>query len=720
MKNRSAILFALCFAVVVNAQVPEKMSYQAVIRNSKNELVKNTRIGMRIQILKGSVTGKVVYTETKNPTTNDNGLVSIQFGGGKGFDAIDWPNDSYFLKTETDISGGTHYSIEGVSQLLSVPYALYAKTSGSSTPGPKGDTGSIPKHEWDNTSLRFENQDGSWGEFVDLKGDKGDKSDDSLILPGEGVSAQTHWSRRGNSETTTSDFIGTTDSVPLIMKVNNQWAGFTGYPNKSNVSFGYLSLTNPFGTGDANTALGVQALRWNSAGSGNVAIGRWALEWCTEGDNNVAMGLGAMGGTMTPGSNNVAIGQTALFHNKRSENTAVGAAALYSNTDGVGLTGIGYRALVSNTTGEFNTALGYQSLRMNTTGFWNVALGSGSLQNNTTGRFNTAGGNSSLHFNATGVENTAFGEQALGGNLDGSYNTAVGCRSLWSVIYTQGMGDSGYGHGGANTAVGYESLCGMTTGNWNVAMGVKTMHENSTGSNNIALGGNALYSNTTGNHNVAVGDNTLSKNITGNYNTVIGSGAGVSKDSLTNATAIGYGAMTTESNQVFIGNHDVTSIRSYAHLTTVSDARIKKNVQENVPGLNFINKLHPVTYNLDYDAINSMKKSDKFQEGQQNSAEPAMGADHNQSHSGFIAQDVEKAAQSIGYDCGAIDKEAGDNGLYGLKYSELIAPLVKAVQELSNRIDAKDETITALQEQIEQLEKAENATTKALHTQTVQ
>jgi len=118
------------------------------------------------------------------------------------------------------------------------------------------------------------------------------------------VSAFSQWSLTGNAGTTNSNFVGTTDNNPLIFKVSNQWAGFTGFPDKSNVSFGYLSFTNPFGTGDGNTAIGSEALRWNSAASGNTAMGRWALEWCTAGDNNVAVGIGSMGNSMTPGSYN--------------------------------------------------------------------------------------------------------------------------------------------------------------------------------------------------------------------------------------------------------------------------------------------------------------------------------------------------------------------------------------------------------------------------------
>ncbi|NLL28842.1 MAG: hypothetical protein GX259_08585 [Bacteroidales bacterium] len=117
----------------VSAQAPEKMSYQAVIRNSSDELVKNTQIGMQISILQGSANGTTVYVETQTPTTNINGLVSIEIGAGTvvsgDFATIDWKNGAYFIKTETDPSGGTNYSITVTNQLLSVPYALHAKTA---------------------------------------------------------------------------------------------------------------------------------------------------------------------------------------------------------------------------------------------------------------------------------------------------------------------------------------------------------------------------------------------------------------------------------------------------------------------------------------------------------------------------------------------------------------------------------------------------------------
>jgi len=135
----------------IKAQAPQKMSYQAVIRNSNNSLIVNTIVGMRVSILQGSEAGPLVYIETHTVAANGNGLVTVQIGNGTmvtgSFSAIDWADGPYFVKTETDPAGGTNYSITATKQLLSVPYALYAETSGNSSAqgaiGATGATGSI-------------------------------------------------------------------------------------------------------------------------------------------------------------------------------------------------------------------------------------------------------------------------------------------------------------------------------------------------------------------------------------------------------------------------------------------------------------------------------------------------------------------------------------------------------------------------------------------------
>jgi len=136
----SALLLTFTFGLsTAYAQAPEKMSYQAVVRDASNNLTTNQAVGMQISILQGSSTGTAVYVENQSPTTNANGLVSLEIGTGTvvsgDFTTIDWANGTYFIKTETDptTAGGTNYTITGTTQLMSVPYALHAKTAESIT-----------------------------------------------------------------------------------------------------------------------------------------------------------------------------------------------------------------------------------------------------------------------------------------------------------------------------------------------------------------------------------------------------------------------------------------------------------------------------------------------------------------------------------------------------------------------------------------------------------
>ena len=149
MKKLYTLLAAAMITATTFAQAPNKMSYQAVVRDALDVLVTNQAVGMQVSILQGSFTGTPVYVETHSPSTNINGLVSIEIGSGTvvsgAFNSIDWGNGPYFIKTETDPTGGTSYTITGTSQLLSVPYALRANIAdsvvGGSAVGPQGPIG---------------------------------------------------------------------------------------------------------------------------------------------------------------------------------------------------------------------------------------------------------------------------------------------------------------------------------------------------------------------------------------------------------------------------------------------------------------------------------------------------------------------------------------------------------------------------------------------------
>jgi len=129
MKTIFTILLTVLFTAVMYAQPPEKMSYQAVVRDSDDNLVKDQTVGVRISIQHGSAGVITVYTETQTPTSNLNGLISLEVGTGVStddFSTIDWSGGPYFIKTEIDPTGGTSYTVTGTTQILSVPYSLYS------------------------------------------------------------------------------------------------------------------------------------------------------------------------------------------------------------------------------------------------------------------------------------------------------------------------------------------------------------------------------------------------------------------------------------------------------------------------------------------------------------------------------------------------------------------------------------------------------------------
>jgi len=149
--------------------------------------------------------------------------------------------------------------------------------------------------------------------------------------------------------------------------------------------------------------------------------------------------------------------------------------------------------------------------------------------------------------------------------------------------------------------------------------------------------------------------------------------------------AIGNSATVNASNKVVIGNSSVTSIGGYANWSNFSDGRFKRNIKEDVPGLAFITKLRPVTYTLDVDAINEFNSKDLPADKKLHTLNPEK---KNEIFTGFMAQEVEQVANSLGYNFSGIDKPTNaSKQTYALRYSDFVVPLVKAVQEQQKQID---------------------------------
>jgi hypothetical protein len=469
-----------------------------------------------------------------------------------------------------------------------------------------------------------------------------------------------------------------------------------------NTNYGLGALENNT-TGDYNSAFGYYTLHCNTTGYRNTATGTYAMYFNTTGHRNTATGYQSLHDNTT-GYRNTATGYQSLYDNTTGgDNTAHGYKSLYANTTGYSNTAHGYCALCRNTTGYHNTATGYLSLFTNTTGYRNTATGSNvlysnttgygntaygysALYSNTTGTYNTATGFSALYFNTTGYHNTAHGYYALRSNTTGSYNTATGDCALYNNT-------TGY----RNTAHGSHTLRYNTTGYRNTAIGSYALYYN-TGSYNTAIGSQSLYDNTTGYRNTAIGYNALYNNTTGYYNTAIGYYSGPSSSNLCNSTALGYNTRTTASHQVRIGNSLVTSIGGQVSWTTLSDARFKQDVKQDVPGLAFIKKLRPVSYTINTQALNAFL-------GIEASSELPAAVSHTDAYTtGFIAQEVEALVQESGFvRFSGVDAPKNNRDYYGIRYSEFVVPLVKAVQELSDIVEKQQLQIAEQQKQINML-----------------
>ena len=364
------------------------------------------------------------------------------------------------------------------------------------------------------------------------------------------------------------------------------------------------------------------------------------------------------------------------------QNTGFGSKTLYSNSTGKANAATGFEALYSNTTGSYNTANGFSTLRLNTVGNYNTAIGFYALGQNSNGNDNTSTGYFSLYNNKNGNGNTANGTKSLYANNTGDNNTAIGSEALYSNV-----------GGWKNTAIGFQSLYN-NDGTWNTATGFAALYSNVSGSQNTANGYEAAYSNSRGRLNTASGYNALYNNTIGDNNSAFGANAGPNSSALINTTALGYFAIPTASNQVRIGNPSVISIGGYAMWSSLSDGRFKRNIKEDVSGLDFVNQLRPVSYEVDKLAVNRFLNIPDSESQQLNAKAVPMR------ETGFIAQEVEAIIKKTGYVFSGVEAPQNEGDHYSLRYAAFVVPLVKAVQELTAKVEEQEKKSEEQQSEI--------------------
>lgn len=433
-----------------------------------------------------------------------------------------------------------------------------------------------------------------------------------------------------------------------------------------NVAVGYRSMESAT-SAYCNVAVGLRTLTANTTGKYNTAIGCDALLTATTADDNVAVGAKSLVLTTT-GASNVSIGSSSLYSNTTgSENVAVGCLAAETSQSAARNVAVGFRALDLNSTGNDNTAIGWWALRASLASGC-TAVGNGAAISNTSGAKTVAVGFSAVRFNTTGGDNVGIGSSALYSNTTGARNTCVGTSAGF-----------GFSTGSDNTAIGSSAHANSSSASACTVIGSGALSV-STASNNTAAGYLAGYNNTTGAQNVYIGRNAGYANTTGAYNTALGDSALSTGATYTNCTGVGANSAVTGSNQVQLGDSSTTTY-AYGTVQNRSDARDKADVRDTVLGLEFVNALRPVDFKWNY--------------REDYEGEPDGSRKRNRFHHGLIAQEVKAVCNTAGVDFGGYQDHSinGGQDVLTIGYEELIAPLIKAVQQLSAKVEQLEQQL---------------------------
>lgn len=389
-----------------------------------------------------------------------------------------------------------------------------------------------------------------------------------------------------------------------------------------------------------------------------------------------------------------------------SQSTAFGLNAIAGSPIGNQNTAFGYYALNPISNGQNNVAVGHYALGSNADGNWNTAIGAGAMRNTVASTQNTAIGGDAMRNMQGGIRNIAIGVSALQYHVSGQHNIGIGFEALDSTVT-----------GNNNIGIGNRTLGKNVAGSDNVGIGNGTLGFNISGNYNSALGSSTMNALSTGSLNTAMGYGAMNNNASGGNNTALGANSGPTNTNLNNTTAIGNNASPNASNRITIGTSaNINLTGGYGTWQNLSDGRFKTNIQADVPGLAFINRLRPVTYHMDAAGIDrflgitarveAQRDPEALQQYQARLQEVSQ-----QVITGFVAQEVEAAAKAIHYDFDGVHHPVDERDHYTLGYGSFVVPLVKAVQEqqvLIEQLQAKlDQEATARAELLRRLERLE-------------
>ncbi len=412
------------------------------------------------------------------------------------------------------------------------------------------------------------------------------------------------------------------------------------------------------------------------------------------GTNNVFIGSNA-GQDNTTGINNTFIGADAGISNTTNNNTFIGSQAGNKNNDGTGNTFIGVNTGFNNIAASNNTFIGFQAGLINGLtggGDSNTFIGALSGLSNRAGAFNTFIGFQAGNKNDLGNFNSFIGNDAGSKNTIGNFNTFIGYNA--GIENTTAQSNVFIGHEAGKNCTEHGNGGAATSASGNTMVGTNAGINTTLGTQNVFLGAAAGSGNTFGDSNVFLGYETGSSAANGSFQTFVGHNVnalvGVSAE---NSFAIGQNTMVTAPNAGILGNVSTQKVGSTVNWSSISDGRFKKKIKEDVKGLDFILQLRPVTYQIQAEKLYNFTKNDQVATARASSShtplvnetsailKKALAEKSKITYSGFVAQEVEKAANKSGFNFSGVVKPHNDKDPYGIRYAEFTVPLVKATQE---------------------------------------
>ena len=608
--KRGAFFIAFLFLFILNlqAQAPNGFNYQGVALNNAGTPVSNKKISLRISLIESQQLGTIKFQELHNVNTDAYGQFSIIIGNGQAITGkiadVMWNKYPYYMKVELDLDGGSAFVFVGTSQLLSVPYALYANNAGAasiSVDSVKSELATIKLIQRGDSVLLLNGRGSVYIPKIDsiakivsqIAGIKSGvikyirdsatktpyglaigydalKSMDTIVINPNNYAIG---NGAGASLSKGKDIYNYNENILFGTATGAGLGASNTGGAMQNVMIGNYAGQNAHSNATGNVLLGWEAGRFSSGTianktvvfNQNVAIGRRALQYAKNADNNVSIGADNFNASADI-SRNVSIGANTANQYIGDDNVILGSEMLTDTSSNGSKNVIIGAAVATNLRGSGNIILGYKaasdSVFLNSSNKLIISSGKtkaplvyGEFDNKkvtingdltVTGKFNGSTGANTNTSLADSKGNIAVGSSALITNKSGSYNIAIG-ESALSVI-DSGSNNIAIGRNalksspklGSLVAIGENALSNVTTGFANTGLGSSSLASTTTGDRNTGVGASSLISNTTGKYNVAIGVEALRDNTTGWRNTAVGMNSLLENKTASNNTAIGF------------------------------------------------------------------------------------------------------------------------------------------------------------------------------------